>query len=101
MKKFLCTLLILASSYSISSFANHEELSKNDTYVSSKDILIGDNGIFVNVNGQVIRAQNLHYDDQGFQIVEDKETWYCSKCNKHRVRYPCYVCGKKGPDNPW
>lgn len=101
MKKYLCVMLLIISQCYAS--IDDGNLSNGKICISSKDVLIGDNGIFAKINGEVTQVPNLHFDENEFSVfeIEDKYAWFCTTCQKHRVRRPCYICGKDGPENPW
>lgn len=60
MFKTLCLFMLCA----LNVFAI--EIDPNDRiYASSKDVLIGENGIFVRTDGNVQQISSLHCDSQG------------------------------------
>jgi len=83
---------ISACGYSASSFADDK------IYICSKDVMIAENGIFVNIDGYVAVVDSVHYDEKGIYISSNPiATWICE--NGHYV-YPsegntCPKCGGK------
>ncbi len=50
-------------------------------YISSRDVMVGDNGIFVNIDGTVYQADQLGYDEYGVNVIVGKSLdCGCHKC---------------------
>ena len=98
MNKFLC---ILSLFFACSCFA--QAFNQDRIYINSKDVLIGDNGIFVNLNGHVMQINGLFKDEVGLytenDLVPDLVSWYCITCEEHRLVWqdPCPYCKSPKP----
>lgn len=94
MSKFLWIM------FGISCFAS-VVIANEKVYLDSESIILGNNGIFAKIDGDVIQIPNLACDEHGLYVQSslfpEVSTWYCEICNKHRVRRPCYVCNNPGP----
>ena len=58
----------------------------NKIYVSTKDIMIADNGIFVKIDGYVFKTKSIFHDNIGTFFI-DFETVKCPECGRE---YPAY-----------
>ena len=75
--------------YCIASVAfiySHAFAEESKIYISSKDIMVAENGIFVKVDGYVSKTKQLFYDDIG-PYITDFEAVKCPKCGRE---YPAY-----------
>ena len=96
MKK--CLWMMLALSCLISTARADEKI-----YLDSECILVGNNGIFAKVNGDIMQLAYLAYDEEGLytqlSFVPDKAAWFCKTCNRHRWAWqdPCPICGQEKP----
>lgn len=79
-KKFLCTLLLLACSYSASSFA------QDKIYIFSTDIMIAEKDIFVKIDDYVYKTNNIFHDEIGIYLIDFKAV-KCPDCERN---YPIY-----------
>ncbi len=84
MKIFLSAFLSLI----ICSFSNVFASSEMDNlegkiYLDSRQIMIGNNGIFANLDGQVIQIESIFYDNEGLYfsipdtIIPKYNSWIC------------------------
>ena len=90
---------------SLTAFKTEANL-EDKIYIDSHSVLVGSNGIFAKLDEEIFQIKSLNYDQSGpyinlSDIYPEVAAWYCTTCNKHRVRHPCPGCGKEGPDNPW
>ncbi len=92
MNKFLYILSLLAYGYSVNSFA------EDKIYISSRDVLIADNGIIVSLDGFAQSVNPIHCDENGIYL-ERLEAWYCRNCDKHTWSFneKCPSCGRPKP----
>lgn len=99
MQKYLSALLlILINGFSTNAAAFEVSHLDEKFYIPSQSILIGDNGIFVNLNGYVETVDSLYRDQGGIYIVP-KMDWIC-KCGA--INWPgitkCHNC-RRGPND--
>lgn len=81
MRKYLFLLLTIACAGYAHTYA------QDRIYIDSNDVIIGDNGIFVKINGSVFQALGILRDEIG-NFVFDYEIWKCPQCDRD---YPVYV----------
>lgn len=103
MKKYAFTLLMAMCAYTNLASASNILSADDRVYLSSKDIIVGDNGIFVHLDGDVVQVQSLSTDEQGLYTlaphIERAMRWYCKACDKHTWSFndKCPTCGKQKP----
>lgn len=99
MKRNLNILLVfIINCFFVNTYVCGVELSNEKIYVSSNDILIGNNGIFVKLNDQIVQVQMVSYDSQGI-FIEPVRLWKCPGCERHFPAYEdeCPFCQRKKP----
>lgn len=97
-KNLYLLFLVLVLGYSVHS------LAEDKLYVNPEDVVIDQNGIFVNYEGNVISANNLTYDEKGIYLLfsdiaklNELKAWICQNCFHPNMpwREECYKC--RGP----
>jgi len=101
MQKVYLVFLVLALGYSVSA------LAEDRLYVNSEDVVIDQNGIFVNFEGDVISVNTVSHDEQGLYLkfseikkLNDLKSWICKRCYNPNIpwRDECYRCGFSAPN---
>jgi hypothetical protein len=90
--------MILSLCFVVNASATTANFLEEKIYVSSNNILIGDNGIFVKLDGQIVQVQMISYDSQGI-FIEPIKAWKCPYCGRDYPAYEdeCPICQKKKP----
>jgi len=81
-----CFLLVFLSCFFTLGGAFAQSFTHDRIYVDSCDVMLGDNGIFVKINGSVFQTNSILRDDCG-NFVFDYEIWRCPECDRD---YPAY-----------
>lgn len=101
--KFFLPLFVVFGVLIHCAYADESQISEN-IYVSSSEVMIGQNGIFVNYQGTVIPLSKIAYDTQGIYFnLSDMasfpkvEAWICGVCHHPNLccAKTCYKCGAK------
>jgi len=78
-------------------------MAEDRIYIHSKDIVVAENGIFINYDNHYMLVNGIKCDDQGIYflseqttgILDDKYTWICRNGHYvHRVS-ECPICHDK------
>lgn len=83
MKKIALTLLAALSFAAISASSQDDRI-----YIPSSDIMVGNNGIFVNIEGTVFKAHQISHDENGIYVHLENNYSHpeplqaCEKCGK-------------------
>lgn len=79
MKKFILGLCLSLACLNVeATYASSNENSVNKFYISSKDLLIGDNGIFVKIDQTIIPVETITHEGEGVYAVMGG--WTCPQC---------------------
>lgn len=67
-------------------------------YISPELVVLTDEGIFINLNGEFFSVDSISHDAKGI-FIKQKEAWICPKCGRHRFVWqdPCPVCSTPKP----
>lgn len=82
-------------------FANESTNSQFDTkikhHVSSNQIYLTEDGIFLNLGDVLLQAESLFHDDAGFYYLEEGMYWICRRCGalNDLDNSSCYRCGER------
>lgn len=103
MKKYLYAILAIACCFSTYSFAYDK------VYINSKDVMVANNGIYLNFDDNVIQVSGISFDENGIYFespdlnsIPTHQAWICpnKNCLHHNISWnkQCSKCGGSPPD---
>jgi hypothetical protein len=82
MKKITLALLACLSV----GFVNASTSMDDEIYISSRDVMVGNNGIYVNLEGTIVEVEGIDFDEAGIHINPTRiRNWHsdrdaCEQC---------------------
>ncbi len=101
MWKFLINFFVLSFIFHPLFAGNVDWIKCEKEYVSPSQIMICEDGLFININNYCIKVKSIEYDENGtfFSKIDDKTNlqwnWTCPNCGTKNspFRKHCRDCG--------
>ena len=89
-------------------FAGAALTSDEKIYLNSKDVMVGNNGIYVNLDGVIVAVDDLNYDEQGINITPQsikgdyflKSSEACARCGGKKKKKKPDTSAQEVPVEP-